>query len=74
MDLTCLSWRTHKMLDWIEIWFILKPSQYFKLVVVPLRLLLNHFCFVAGHLILLKEATAIREYCERCIWSATMFR
>ncbi len=47
------------MLDWIEVW---RPSQHLKLIVVLLKPLLNHFLFVAGCIILPKEATATREY------------
>ena len=51
-----------QMLDWTEIWGIWRPSQHLKLVVVLLKPFLNHCCFVARSIILLKEATAIREY------------
>ena len=50
-----------QMLDWTEIWGIWRPIQHLKLVVLLLKPFLNH-CFVAGHIILLKEVTAIREY------------
>ncbi|KAK3563582.1 hypothetical protein QTP86_030933 [Hemibagrus guttatus] len=50
-----------QMLDWIEIWGIWRPSQLLKLVVVVIKPFLNHFCFVARRIILLKEDTAIRE-------------
>ncbi|KAK3561878.1 hypothetical protein QTP86_017458 [Hemibagrus guttatus] len=52
------------MLDWIEIWGIWRPSQHLKLIVVLIKPFLKHSCFVARRIILLKEATAIREY--RC--------
>ena len=52
-----------QMLDWIEISGIRRPSQHLKLVAVLLKPFLNHFCFIARHIMLLKEATAIREYC-----------
>lgn len=34
-----------------------------KLAVVVLKPLMNHFGFVAGHIIILKETPAVREYC-----------
>ncbi|KAK3569766.1 hypothetical protein QTP86_004191 [Hemibagrus guttatus] len=40
---------------------ILRSSQHLKLVVVLIKPFLKHFCFVAW-CIILKEATAIREY------------
>lgn len=43
-------------LNWIGIWEIWRLSQHLK----PFQ---NHFCFVTGHVIQLKEATAIGEYC-----------
>lgn len=52
------------MLDRIEIWEIWRPSQHLELFAMFLKLFLNIFCSVAGRIILLKEATAIREY--RC--------
>ena len=50
------------MLDWTEIWGLWRPSQHLKLVVVLFKPFLNLFCFVEWCIILLKEATAIREY------------
>lgn len=53
------AWFVHHMLHWFEIWGIWSPSQHFKLMFfIPS---LNSFCSVAGHNILLKDATAIRE-------------
>lgn len=53
----------------------IRPGQHLKLVVVLLGSFLNHFCFVEGSIILLKEAKAIREYCfnER-MYSASVLR
>ncbi|KAK3535361.1 hypothetical protein QTP70_010077 [Hemibagrus guttatus] len=56
-----LRGRAFRNFDWIEIWGILRPSQHLKLVVL-IKPFLNHFCFVAWHIILMKEATDIREY------------
>ena len=52
-----------QMLSWIDIWGIWRPIQHPKLVVMLLKPFQYQFCFVARHIILLKEATAIREYC-----------
>lgn len=32
-------------------------------MIVLLKQFLNHICFVTGYIALLREATAIREYC-----------
>lgn len=42
----------------IEIWWIRRPSQWLKLIVVLLKWFLNHFCFVAGSIILQGDATS----------------
>ncbi|XP_053093745.1 carcinoembryonic antigen-related cell adhesion molecule 1 isoform X2 [Pangasianodon hypophthalmus] len=52
-----------QMIDWIEIWGIWRPSQHLELLVMFLEPFLNNLCSMAGRIILLKEATAIREYC-----------
>lgn len=40
-----------------EIWGIWRPSQHLELVIVFLKLFLNHVSFVVGRIVLLKEAT-----------------
>lgn len=50
------------MLDLIEIWEAWRPNQHLKLF----------HNILAGCIILLREATAIREY--RCYWITTLFR
>ena len=52
------------------------PSQHLKLVLLALKPFLNHFCFLAGRIILLKEATVFREYhsMKGCTQSVTMLR
>lgn len=49
------------MLNLTEIDRIWRSSKHLKHVLF--KPFLNLYCFVAGHIILLKEATAIREYC-----------
>lgn len=46
------------MLVLIEIGGIWRPGQDLKLAVVLLKPLMNHFGFVAGHIIILKETPA----------------
>lgn len=48
------------MYDCIEIWGIW-PVEHLKLV-VPIKPLLDLSCYVAGGIILLEEATAVREH------------
>ena len=50
------------MLNWTEIWEIWRQSQHLELVDVFLVPFLNYCSFVAGYIILLKDATAIKEY------------
>lgn len=51
-----------QVLDWFEICGIWRPNQHLELIVVLLKSFLNHFGFVAEHIILLKEDITIREY------------
>jgi len=59
MDRTCLFSTSHRCLIGFRSGEF--GGQHLKLVVL-LKPFLNHFCFVAGCIILLKEATATREY------------
>lgn len=53
------------MLNWIEIWGICEPRQHLKLTVVLFNPFVNHLHSVAVRIILLQEATTIREHHER---------
>ncbi len=50
------------MLCRIKIWGIWRPRQHLDLFIMFVKPFLNDFCSVAGCIILLKEATTIREY------------
>lgn len=58
MDWIYLSCIPQKF-TWTEIW---QSNHHLKLILVLLIPFLNYFPFVAGYIILLKEAIAIREY------------
>ena len=60
MDWTCLSSTSHRCSIGLRSGEF--RSQHLKIVVVLLKPFLNQLCFVAQHIILLKEATVIREY------------
>lgn len=47
------------MLDWTEIWDIW--NRHLKAIVMFFGPLQKHFCFAAGRIILLQEATAINH-------------
>lgn len=50
MDQTCFSSKSHRFSS--DIWGILRPLQLLKLVILPLKPSLNHFCFVTLWIIL----------------------
>lgn len=70
MNQICFSRTFHSCSIRFEIWVIRRPSQYIELFVMYLNL--NIFCSVAGHIILRKGATAIREYrCHEGVYLAS---
>ena len=55
---TCLLGHVSQTLGWIEMW-----GAHLKRMAVLVKPFMNRFCFAARRIILLKEATANREYC-----------
>uniref|UniRef100_A0A6Q2ZJT3 Adhesion G protein-coupled receptor B3 n=1 Tax=Esox lucius TaxID=8010 RepID=A0A6Q2ZJT3_ESOLU len=60
-----------QMLNQIEIWGIWRAGQHLELfiVIMFLKPFLNNVCSVAGPIILLKEASVIREYHSNGQWN-----
>lgn len=64
VDQICWSRTSHGCSNLIDIWGIWRPRKHFEVFVMFLKPLLKNICSVAGCIILLKEATAIREHSE----------
>lgn len=51
-----------QILDCNEIWGIWRPTERLKLVVMLLKPFLNHFCFFAGSIILLRPQPPVKTF------------